>query len=211
MLSSCIRLSLVWCCLVLLAPVLARAEQPGPILVLGDSLSAAHNLPSEAGWVALLDDRLGEHLQPAPEVINASISGETSAGGLARLPDLLQAHKPALVAIELGGNDGLRGLPPAHLRDNLHAMIALSREAGAKVLLIGIDIPPNYGRAYRERFAAVYRDLAEQWQVPLLPFLLEGVALTPGLMQPDGIHPTAEAQPRLLDNVWTVLEPMLAQ
>ncbi|PKL98163.1 MAG: arylesterase, partial [Gammaproteobacteria bacterium HGW-Gammaproteobacteria-7] len=163
------------------------------------------------GWVALLDDRLGEQLQPAPEVINASISGETSAGGLARLPDLLKTHKPTLVAIELGGNDGLRGLPPAHLRDNLDAMIALSREAGAKVLLIGIDIPPNYGRAYRERFTAVYRDLAEQWQVPLLPFLLEGVALTPGLMQADGIHPTADAQPRLLDNVWEVLQPMLAR
>lgn len=186
------------------------AAEPRPLLVLGDSLSAAHNLPVDSGWVSLLDDRLATRPGPAPEVINASISGETSAGGLARLPALLDAHRPSVVVIELGGNDGLRGLPPEQLRDNLGAMIALSREAGAKVLLLGIDLPPNYGRAYRDRFAAVYRELAERFEVPLLPFLLEGVALEAGLMQADGIHPTAIAQPILLENVWPLLEPLLA-
>ncbi len=187
----------------------AFGNPTGPILVLGDSLSAAHDIPLESSWVTLLDDRLKSLPRPGPEVVNASISGETSAGGLARLPALLAAHRPSLVLIELGGNDGLRGLPPAQLSDNLDAMIALSREAGGKVLLLGIDLPPNYGRAYRERIARVYQELADRHQVPLLPFLLDGVALEPGLMQADGIHPTAEAQPRLLDNVWPLLEPML--
>ncbi|HBK57423.1 MAG TPA: arylesterase [Xanthomonadales bacterium] len=223
--SSGIALSCVLWVVATLSPGLVRAELAspapgpisgptpaqiaGPILVLGDSLSAAHNLPASRGWVALLEDRLRRHAQPAPKVINASISGETSAGGRSRLPALLSEHRPALVIIELGGNDGLRGLPPAQLRENLDAMIAASREAGAKVLLIGIDVPPNYGPAYRRRFTAVFHELAEHWQVPLLPFLLDGVALNPDLMQADGIHPTAEAQPILLDSVWSVLEPLL--
>ncbi|MFC4729625.1 arylesterase [Coralloluteibacterium thermophilus] len=182
---------------------------PPPLLVVGDSLSAAHNIPVEAGWVSLLEDRLQSEMETPPEVINASISGETSAGGLARLPRLLREHAPGVVIIELGGNDALRGLPPAQLRGNLERMVELSREAGARVLLLGIDIPPNYGGAYRERVRGVYTGLAEALDVPLMPFFLEGVALEPGLMQSDGIHPTADAQPRLLENVWPVLRPLL--
>lgn len=189
--------------------LLAGAAWAGPVLVVGDSLSAAHNMPEEAGWVSLLEGRLKEEVGTPPEVINASISGETSAGGLSRLPDLLARHAPAVVVIELGGNDGLRGLPPQQLERNLDRMIALSREAGAQVLLLGIDIPPNYGEAYRRRFREVYARLAEAHEVPLLPFLLDGVALESGLMQADGIHPTAEAQARVLDNVWPLLRPLL--
>lgn len=187
----------------------AAAHAAGPLLVLGDSLSAAHNIPQQAGWVALLEHRLNQRGTPAPKVINASISGETSAGALARLPALLAQYKPSLVLVELGGNDGLRGLPPAELAANLDAIIRASRDADAKVLLLGIDLPPNYGRAYRDRFRAVYSDLAKKHRVPLLPFLLDGVALQPGLMQEDGVHPTAAGQPRVLDNVWELLQPML--
>lgn len=187
----------------------AAAHAAGPLLVLGDSLSAAHNIPQQAGWVALLEHRLNQRGAPAPKVINASISGETSAGALARLPALLAQYRPSLVLVELGGNDGLRGLPPAELAANLDAIVRTSRESGAKVLLLGIDLPPNYGRAYRDRFRAVYTDLAKKHRVPLLPFLLDGVALQPGLMQEDGIHPTAEGQPRVLENVWALLQPML--
>lgn len=186
------------------------------ILVLGDSLSAAYNIPVQAGWVSLLEDRLAQQMGQAPDsnkyvVINASISGETSAGGLARLPQLLSAHRPGVVVIELGANDALRGLPPAQFAANLDRMIMLSREAGARVLLLGIEIPSNYGGAYRDRIRAVYRDLANKHDTPLMPFLLEGVALTPGLMQSDGLHPTAQAQPRLLDNVWPKLRPLLVE
>jgi acyl-CoA thioesterase I len=198
-----------WFLLGVLASAPALAEAPRPILVLGDSLSAAYNMPEEAGWVALLDARLQSNMEAPPAVVNASISGETSAGGLSRLPALLEAHRPGLVLIELGGNDGLRGLPPAHFRDNMQRMITLSREAGAKVMLAGVEIPPNYGNAYRDRFRAVYRDLAEENEVALLPFILEGIALEPGMMQADGIHPTAEAQPAILENVWEVLRAVL--
>lgn len=187
----------------------AAAHAAGPLLVLGDSLSAAHNIPQQAGWVALLEHRLNQRGAPAPKVINASISGETTAGALARLPALLAQYRPSLVLVELGGNDGLRGLPPAELAANLDAIIRASRDADAKVLLLGIDLPPNYGRAYRDRFRAVYSDLAKKHRVPLLPFLLDGVALQPGLMQEDGVHPTAAGQPRVLDNVWALLQPML--
>ncbi len=191
------------------APV--RAETPRPILVLGDSLSAAYNMPEDAGWVALLEARLQSNMEAPPAVVNASVSGETSAGGLSRLPALLEAHRPGLVLIELGGNDGLRGLPPAHFRDNMQRMITLSREAGAKVMLAGVEIPPNYGSAYRDRFRAVYHDLAAQHDVPLLPFILEGIALEPGMMQADGIHPTAEAQPLILETVWGVLGEVIGE
>lgn len=178
-----------------------------PLLVVGDSLSAAYNMPEAEGWVSLLEDRLDRASTTPPKVINASISGETTAGGLSRLPALLETHDPGVVVIELGGNDGLRGLSPAQIRDNLGRMIALAGEAGAKVVLVGIDIPPNYGAAYRERLRGVYHDLAEAHDVALLPFFLDGVALEDGLMQADGVHPTAAAQPRLLDNIW----PLLAQ
>lgn len=195
--------------LIVLSLLSLSALAAGPILVVGDSLSAAHNIAQDQGWVALLQDRLNQRAAPAPEVINASISGETSAGALARLPGLLRTHRPSLVLIELGGNDGLRGLPVNEFAANLDTMIRISRDAGAKVLLIGTELPPNYGRAYRDRFRAVFVDLARRHGLVLLPFLLAGVALEPGLMQDDGLHPTAEAQPRVLDNVWSVLQPML--
>ncbi|WP_136248156.1 arylesterase [Halomonas borealis] len=190
--------------LVLVAAPAAADERPR-VLVMGDSLSAAYGIEREAGWVSLLSRRL----EGKARVINASISGETSGGGAARLPDLLEQHAPDLVLLELGGNDGLRGLPPAQLRANLAGMIEASQAAGAEVLLLGIDIPPNYGPAYRDAFTAVYDELAERFGVALVPFLLEGVALDDSLMQDDGIHPTAAAQPTLLDNVWPTLEPLL--
>lgn len=180
-----------------------------PLLIVGDSLSAAYNMPEADGWVSLLEDRLERASPTPPEVINASISGETTAGGLSRMPALLETHAPGVVVIELGGNDGLRGLAPRQIRDNLERMIALGGEAGAKVVLVGIDIPPNYGAAYRERLRAVYRDLADAHDVALVPFFLEGVALEDGMMQADGVHPTAAAQPRLLDNIWPLLAKML--
>lgn len=197
----------------LLLPVLASAKGAADtrhaVLVVGDSLSAAHNIPAASGWVNLLQQRVNQQLKPPPAVINASISGETTAGALTRLPALLQKHQPAVVVIALGGNDALRGLTPAQLRGNLEKMIVASQKAGAKVLLLGIDVPPNYGPAYRDRLRQVYAGLAGQYKVPLLPFLLEGVALKPGLMQPDGLHPTAAAQPQVLENVWPLLKPLL--
>lgn len=208
-------LSMVFRAFVCNALLVAMAlAAPVKVLVLGDSLSAAHNIPPSAGWVALLQARLREPDRlrpgmPAPEVINASISGETSAGGLARLPELLARHRPQIVVLELGGNDGLRGQPPAQLAANLEAMIGLSRAAGAQVLLLGIDLPSNYGNAYRERIRRVYQDLAQRLNVPLVPFLLDGIALDPARMQADGIHPTADAQPAVLDNVWPLLREML--
>jgi acyl-CoA thioesterase I len=193
----------------LLAPIIAYAKGPGPVLVVGDSLCAAHNIPVQSGWVSLLEQRLKTQMKAPPAVVNASISGETSAGALTRLPGLLQRHQPAVVVIELGGNDALRGLAPAELKANLARMVQLSQQAGAKVLLLGIDVPPNYGPGYRERLRKVYADLATQPGVALVPFLLEGVALQPGLMQDDGLHPTAAGQPRVLDNVWPRLRPLL--
>ncbi|GKW49796.1 arylesterase [Halomonas sp. NCCP-2165] len=191
--------------LLLLLAGTASAASPPRLLVMGDSLSAAYGIEARQGWVALLERRLDGRA----EVINASISGETSGGGAARLPDLLGQHAPDIVLLELGGNDGLRGLPPGQLETNLRRMIEASRAAEAEVLLLGIDIPPNYGQAYREAFTGVYRRLADEHDLPLVPFLLEGVALNRELMQADGIHPTAEAQPRILANVWPVLAPLL--
>ncbi|MBB3142106.1 arylesterase [Halomonas organivorans] len=197
---------LLWALLVLMAAP-AMADQRPRLLVMGDSLSAAYGIERDAGWVSLLAERL----EGKAEVINASISGETSGGGAARLPELLRQHAPEIVLLELGGNDGLRGLPPGQLRANLAGMIEESQAAGAQVLLLGIDIPPNYGPAYRDAFTGVYDDLAERYEVALVPFLLKGVALDESLMQDDGIHPTAAAQPALLDNVWPALAPLLEQ
>lgn len=191
----------------LLLPALACAK--GPVLVVGDSLSAEHNIPAGTGWVSLLQRKIARELPGGPAVVNASISGETSAGALTRLPGLLQKHRPAVLVIELGGNDALRGLTPAQLRANLEKMMALGRQSGARVLLLGIDVPPNYGPAYRERLRRTYAELARAQDAALVPFFLEGVALQPGLMQADGLHPTAAAQPRLLDNVWPALKPLL--
>jgi acyl-CoA thioesterase-1 len=184
------------------------AAQPRPLLVLGDSLSAAYGIAPQEGWVALLAERLGSS-KHAHKVVNASISGETTAGGLARLPALLAEHKPALVIVELGANDGLRGLPLAQARANLAGALDAIRGAGARALLIGIELPVNYGPQYRDGLREVYRGLAREFNVPLVPFLLEGVALDPALMQDDGLHPKAAAEPRVLDNVWKVLGPVL--
>ncbi len=196
------------CALSALVPgsVWAQSDTAPPtLLVVGDSLSAAYGIERDAGWVALLAERVAHRA----EVVNASISGETTGGGATRLPELLRQHDPDIVLLELGGNDGLRGLPPSQMSANLEGMIEKSQAAGAQVLMLGIDIPPNYGDAYRQAFTGVFRELAESHEVPLVPFLLEGVALDPDLMQDDGIHPTAEAQPRLLDNVWPSLAPLL--
>ena len=186
----------------------AQGAVAGTLLVVGDSISAAFGLDSRQGWVAMLQERLRkegfEH-----SVVNASISGDTSAGGAARLSALLAEHKPELVIIELGGNDGLRGQPPAQLQQNLASMIDASQASGAEVLLLGMRLPPNYGARYTSAFAQVFADLAERKQVPLVPFFLEGVGGVPGMMQADGIHPTQDAQAVLLDNVWPTLEPML--
>ena len=165
--------------------------------MLGDSISAAYGMDLEQGWVALWANSLDE----STEVINASISGETTTGGLTRLPTLLAKHQPILVVIELGGNDGLRGYPLPRMRANLEQMIQLSIEAGAQVALIPMQIPPNYGPAYTRQFSAVYSELAERFGVVLTPFFLEDVALKPELMQRDGIHPTAEAQPMMLEAI----------
>ncbi len=188
--------------------LLAQQATAGTILVVGDSISAALGLDTRQGWVALLDQRLRETGQPRT-VVNASISGDTSAGGLARLPALLSAHRPDLVIIELGGNDGLRGQPPAQLQRNLAAMIDAAQASSARVLLLGMRLPPNYGARYVRDFAQVYQALADQKGVVLVPFFLEGVGGVPGMMQPDGIHPAAVAQARLLDNAWSSLQPLL--
>ncbi len=191
------------------------ATEPDPdsdnaprILVLGDSLSAAYGIETGAGWVTLLQQRLNLSGRPH-RILNASISGETTAGGRARLPALLRNEQFTLVILELGGNDGLRGLLLPQTEANLRAMIETARDAGAEVLLIGMRLPPNYGRTYTEAFSGMYRELATALDVPLVPFLLDGVATVPDLMQADRIHPRAEAQPRLLENVWPVLRPLL--
>ena len=186
----------------------ASAAQTPIILSFGDSLSAAYGLQPEQGWVALLQQRLrtqGYEYQ----IINASVSGETSSGGLERLPHLLAAHHPALVLLELGANDGLRGLPLQTVHDNLAHMIMLAKDAGAQVLLLGIRLPPNYGPRYSDGFAELYSGLAQQYRLPWVPFLLAGVALEPALMQADGMHPLAAGEPRVLDTVWTSLAPLL--
>jgi len=178
------------------------------LLVLGDSLSAGYGIRIEESWVALLQSRLREQGY-GYHVVNASVSGETTSGGLARLPRALDVHKPRILVLELGGNDGLRGLPLEGIRKNLESMILASRSAGALVLLVGMRMPSNYGVPYVQGFHANYQDLAKRYSVPLVPFILEGVALDGRLMQSDGIHPTAPAQRRLLDNVWPVLKPLL--
>lgn len=191
---------------------LAAQTSVRPILVLGDSLSAAHNIPMQSGWVALMQRRLDQ--QPVKlqrPILNASISGETTAGGLARLPPLLSANKPALVLIELGANDALRGLPIAEIHTNLSRIVKACRDADAKVILLGIELPINYGPQYRDTLRAMYRDIATEFNVPLVPFLLAGVATDPKLMQADGLHPLAAGEPQVLENVWPRVLPMLDQ
>lgn len=186
----------------------AQGAAAGTLLVLGDSISAAFGLDTRQGWVSLLEQRLAAEGFDY-QVVNASVSGDTSAGGLARLPTLLAEHRPQLVIVELGGNDGLRGQPPAQLQQNLAAIIQSARASGARVLLLGMQLPPNYGARYNALFSQVYADVAGAAQVPLLGFFLDGVGGVPALMQGDGIHPNAAAQPRLLDNLWPQLKPLL--
>lgn len=188
-----------------LAPLPAAART---LLVVGDSLSAAHGMDVGSGWVALLGKRL-ERQKHDYQVVNASISGDTTASGLARLPGLLAAHQPAIVIIELGGNDGLRGLALEHMKHNITAMVTKAKSRHARVLLVGMQLPPNYGNHYTERFQRIYREIAADQQVGLAPFLLDGIATNRALMQPDGIHANAKAQQKMLENVWPHLRPLL--
>lgn len=198
--------ALVW---LLIAASWAQANEPRHILILGDSLSAAYGMEQSQAWVSLLKERLATKQPQHFTITNASISGETTDGGLRRLPELLSKHQPDIVILELGGNDGLRGFPPQVIRQNLQQMIDLSQQNQAEVLLIGIEIPPNYGKRYTEAFSQIFADLAQQFDLAFLPFFLNGVFDGQAMMQPDGIHPTAAAQPQLLDNVWPVLKPLL--
>ncbi|MGH8291889.1 MAG: arylesterase [Gammaproteobacteria bacterium] len=182
--------------------------KPPAILVMGDSLSAAYGIETSQGWVALLQQRLQVRGYDY-RVVNASVSGDTTAQGLTRLPLELERHQPIVVILELGANDGLRGLSVAAMRQNLAQMIVLSQKAGARVLLAGIYLPPNYGPEYTRRFAAVYPWLARRYRLPLVPFLLAGVAEHRDWMQADGLHPLAMAEPRVLENVWSKLAPLL--
>jgi acyl-CoA thioesterase I len=195
----------------LVVPRLVQAgegAQPPVILVVGDSLSAGYGVRVGSTWVALLQQRLTAQGY-GYRVVNASVSGETTGGGRARLPRAVQLHRPAVVILELGANDGLRGLPLTQMRDNLDYMIQHAQGAGAKVVLLGMHMPPNYGRAYAEGFHSLYGQLARKYDTPLVEFFLDGVALDEHLMQADGIHPTASAQPRLLENVWPTLQKIL--
>ncbi|MDN2660034.1 arylesterase [Neptunomonas sp. CHC150] len=178
------------------------------LLVLGDSLSAAYRLKPEEGWVALLQNRLVEQGSDI-KVVNASISGETTQGGLTRLPELLNRHQPNWIVLELGANDGLRATPIPRIEQNLRALIDQSQEAGAEPIIVGIQLPPNYGPRYTRRFFGLYESLAQEYELARVPFLLEDVALKPELMQSDGLHPTAEAQPIVLEQVWPTLSSVM--
>jgi acyl-CoA thioesterase-1 len=196
--------------LLLILLIVSCSSQAATLLVLGDSLSAGYGLAPGQGWVHLLEERIAARKLPYT-VVNASISGDTSAGGLARLSASLDQTRPAWLLLELGANDGLRGLPLTAMRRNLESIITMAQARGARVVLIGMRLPPNYGEQYTEAFHGIFRDLAARHHLPLVPFLLEGVALNPQLMQPDELHPTAAAQPQLLDTVWRTLGPLLRQ
>lgn len=190
--------------------LLVSGLRANTLLVMGDSLSAGYGMPPEATWVALMEERFRDNDQDI-HIINASISGETSMGGLQRLPALLERHQPDIVLLELGANDGLRGFPVAGIQDNLASMIELSHQANADVVLLGIRLPPNFGSRYTEPFFNQFANLADQYDLLYLPFLLDGVAEFSNLMQADGLHPTAEAQPVILENVWPLVEKALGQ
>jgi acyl-CoA thioesterase-1 len=207
------KLIAAWLRIALLAAVFAAGTASGKssvILIVGDSLSAEYGLRRDTGWVRLLSDRLAKDARQY-SVVNASISGETTSGGRTRLPQLLQQHRPSVVVIQLGANDGLRGLPLAAMRENLVVMVRESRASGARVLLVGMRIPPNYGRDYSERFAAVYEQVADGERVARVPFLLDGFADDLDYFQADRIHPVEKAQPRMLDVVWRQLAPLLRE
>jgi acyl-CoA thioesterase-1 len=195
--------------LVLAAPA-AHAAAERVLLVVGDSISAAYGLPSGAGWVTLLDERLRHEGYPY-RVVNASISGDTTAGGRARLGALLMQHKPSIVVLELGGNDALRGGDLSVTRANLDAMVTAAQAAGARVMLVGMQLPPNYGSSYVKAFGALFSDVGKARKVPVVPFMFEGFGDDLSLFQADRIHPTADAQPRILANVWPALQPLLTK
>ena len=186
----------------------AEGAAPRTVVVLGDSLSAGYGISVNEGWVRLLEQRIASEGY-GYKVVNASVSGETTQGGLSRLPRALELHKPDIVIIELGGNDGLRGLPLATSRENLRRSIELAHGAKARVLLVGMMIPPNYGERYAREFSEMFTTLATRYSLALVPFLLDRVALEPGLMQPDGIHANTRGQPQMLENVWPKLKPLL--
>ena len=190
-------------------PLAANSSAPA-ILVVGDSLSAGFGIEVSDGWVALLQDRLNAEGYEY-RVVNASISGDTTGGGLRRLPRALERHEPVITVVELGGNDGLRATPVAIIRKNLERMIVLSRDAGSQVVLAGMQLPPNYGAAYTDAFAEVYAEVAEEQEVGLIPFFMDGVALNPEKLLPDMIHPNADGQPVLLENAWSALKPLLSK
>ena len=194
--------------LILLCQIETAYSAPKSLLVLGDSLSAEYGLARGTGWVALMEQRIQEK-KLSVTVTNASISGDTTSGGLARLPALLKKYQPNVVIIELGGNDGLRGLPLSASEQNFRAMISACQEAKAKVVLVGMQIPPNYGKTYTDQFTGMYGKIAKELKLPLVPFLLEGVADKPELFQADHIHLIAAAHPRMLDNVWPVVLPLI--
>jgi acyl-CoA thioesterase-1 len=210
-----VRFQMSWALALVLAlfsasPALSSEQSTSVILVWGDSLSASYRMDEQQGWVALLENKLEAEGLSDWQVVNGSVSGETTAGGLARLPAMLASTRPDIVILELGGNDGLRGLPVPTIRENLAQMIELSQNAGALVLLSGIQIPPNYGPRYTGPFYAQYTELAQQYGLVLIPFLLEGIADNAELMQDDGIHPTAEAQPLIVDIVWPALSSLIS-
>lgn len=178
------------------------------IVVLGDSISAGYGIQVQQGWVALLQNKLNEQAKPYV-ISNASISGDTSAGGLSRLPPILAEHKPDILLLELGANDGLRGLSAAEMKRNLTEIVQRSQAAGAKVMLLAMKIPPNYGKRYIEMFYGIYPQLAEELKIPLVPFILEDVALKPEWMQADGLHPNALGQPAIAEKIWQHLQPLL--
>jgi len=199
-----------WLMVCLLVAATASAQPTRTILVFGDSISAGYGLPVGKGWVALLRAKL-EREGYGYRVVNASVSGETTAGGLDRLPRALALHRPRILILELGGNDGLRALPVAPMRANLERMVRLARAAGATVLLLGMRIPPNYGPEYAGAFQRAFTLIARTDSLPFVPFLLQGIALRPALMQADGLHPNVRGQPRLLANVWPALQPLLGR
>ena len=204
-----LTISVLAFCMMLVVATAQAAPAP-VILVLGDSLSAGYGLKAGEGWVVLLQERLRQQGY-GHRVVNASVSGETTAGALARLPRALKLHRPTIVIIEVGANDGLRGLPVHDLRINLAALVQRSRAAGARVLLVGVRIPPNYGARYADQFYASYRDLARREKLAFVPFLLDGIATRTESFQDDRLHPNAAAQPRLLDNVWPQLRSLLSR
>ncbi|WP_180132018.1 MULTISPECIES: arylesterase [unclassified Acinetobacter] len=200
LLSYLLAIALMFC------PMLLSAKT---IMILGDSLSAGYGVSVQQGWVHLLQKRLDQQYPKQHKVVNASVSGETTSGALARLPKLLQTHRPNLVVIELGGNDGLRGQPPAQIQKNLAQLIQKSQQAKSKVILFGMKIPPNYGKAYSQAFENNYQVLSQQYKVKLLPFFMQGVAGHKNLMQQDQIHPNAKAQPILLNNAYPLIKASL--